>query len=462
MGRMSACKMLFRCWTAALVTVCLPALAHAATGETSLLPAQENALKGLARGEAIEWAEMTPEQAAALHGRAERYLSHYQQYHLPHGLNVDVWWTDYERSSVNRLEGIGDSAAWTGHYLAALALRYHATNDPQTRKQILAVLDKLDLLTVVSGREGYIARYAGPADDAGYRAYYSVYGRGEDPERPGLGKRAFRGVEPYTDLVWLGYSSRDTYDGVNFGLAITLAYVADDEIHGRIKRLVERVADRLIQDSWAIPDGKGNITRATPLYKAAWMRTILSVNPEKYAELREEYKTLCQGLFEHQSVSSKTAREYFANNLRFICMSVLCALEKDPDLKNGLDGLVTRMFEQTRDHLNPQFAAIYALATGNADKMDARALVQGMLIDFPDPPKFAHAVDHRNDPSIELLDENYTKFALLTHERVPDDFLWQRSPCLSHGSFDLPYEFPGIDLFLPYWMGRVARVIPPP
>jgi len=60
------------------------------------------------------------------------------------------------------------------------------------------------------------------------------------------------------------------------------------------------------------------------------------------------------------------------------------------------------------------------------------------------------------------VSEEYTKYAQLPHERVPTDFMWQRSPCVSHGSFDLPYELPGIDVFLPYWMGRVAGVIPAP
>jgi hypothetical protein len=70
-------------------------------------------------------------------------------------------------------------------------------------------------------------------------------------------------------------------------------------------------------------------------------------------------------------------------------------------------------------------------------------------------------VDHR-ESGVEMHDENLTKYALLSRERVPNDFYWQRSPCLAHGGQDLPYEFPGIDVFLPYWMGRVIGVIPPP
>jgi hypothetical protein len=455
--RKSAPFLMLLCAVALLATP-----SSADSTESLLLPEQEQALRQIARGQTVEWPEITREQAEALHVKAEKYLDYYKRYHLPHGLNADVWWTDYDRSKVYRLEGLGDSAAWTGHYLAALALRYNVTKDPGTRKDILAVLDKFDLLTVVSGREGYIARYAGPATDAGYQGYYSVYGRGEDPDRPGLGKRAYRGVEPYTDLVWLGYSSRDTYDGVNFGLATTLAYVDDPEIRDRIKGIVERVADRLIADGWSIPDGKGHTTRATPWYKTAWMRTILTVNPEKYAQLKEDYDKSCKALSKSRRVSNKWYKEYFANNLRFIRTFALCALEDDPTRKQMLADTLAWMYGAVSDHLNAQFAAIYLGGTGDRDNFGARAVLQGMLVDYPDPPKFFRAVDHRADPGIEARDDAYTRYALLAREQIPDDFIWQRSPCLRHGKQDLPYELPGIDVFLPYWMGRVAGVIPPP
>jgi uncharacterized protein (TIGR03437 family) len=39
-------------------------------------------------------------------------------------------------------------------------------------------------------------------------------------------------------------------------------------------------------------------------------------------------------------------------------------------------------------------------------------------------------------------------------ERVQTDFLWQRSPFLLYGGGEGKIEAPGIDLILPYWMGR--------
>ena len=449
-------------WTGIFVFMILSGIAIAEAGP-GLSPQQEEALHAMARDAAFTWPEMSAAQARALHAKAEAYLDAYHRYHLPHGLSADVWWHDYDRKSVYRLEGLGDSATWTGHYLAALAMRYHLEPGPELRQRILGVLDKFDLLIAVSGRRGYIARYAGPATDAGYQGYYSVYGRGEDPERPGLGLRAYRGVPPYEDLVWLGYSSRDIYDGTQYGLAATLAYIDDDEIRGRITTIVSAVADRLIADDWDILDGKGNRTRGNDFFKTAWMRLILSACPGQYAHLEEPYADLCKKLSERGGrVYDIRYGEYFANNLNFIRMFTLCVLEQAPDRKEAFLAAMRRMHEAVAPHLNAHFAAIYVLATGDKENPKARAAIQGLLIDFPDPPKFGRAVNLRGAPGIEQENDDYTKYAQLPRERVPTDFMWQRSPCVSHGSWDLPFEFPGIDLFLPYWMGRVAGIIPEP
>jgi hypothetical protein len=49
---------------------------------------------------------------------------------------------------------------------------------------------------------------------------------------------------------------------------------------------------------------------------------------------------------------------------------------------------------------------------------------------------------------------------LPVRERVSTDFIWQRSPFQLTGGGNAPLEYPGIDLFLPYWMGRHCGMIP--
>ena len=107
----------------------------------ALMPDQAAGLRALARGSAFTWPEMNDAQAGDLSKKAQEYLDIYQRYHLRHGLNADVWYKDYDRKEVYRLEGIGDSACWTGHYLAALALRFRLEPSEDLRKSILSVLE---------------------------------------------------------------------------------------------------------------------------------------------------------------------------------------------------------------------------------------------------------------------------------------------------------------------------------
>jgi len=429
------------------------------------LTAQEQVLWRLARGESRPWPGFTAEQARAVFHKAERYLARCQANHMPHGLVADLWWRDFERGAVDRLEGIGDSAAWTGHYLAALALKYAATKEAGPLEDIQATLDKFEVLITISGRDGYVTRYAGPAGSEPYRGYYSVYGKGEDPARPGLGKRAYRGIEPYTDLVWLGWSSRDTYDGTIFGLATAWKYVDDPAVRDRVAGLAAHIADRLIEDDWGIIDGKGGVTRSTPTFQLAQMRAFLTICPERFGGLQRDYDALFERVAapgRELRMRSKYDQTYFPANLNYIRYFVLCALEEDAEKLARLRAMVARVYrEQCHDHLNAHFAAIYMAATDNADDNDARAALEGMLLLFPDE-KWLRSPDRRNDPAVEKHNDAMARYALFPRDRRPHDFLWQRSPCELSPAFDTPIEFPGIDVFLPYWMGRAVGAIPAP
>lgn len=433
----------------------------ALAAETGLTDGQAAALRAIARGESFAWPEITGEQAAGLHGKAEEALRVYQTRHLPHGLHCNVWWNDYDRSGVDSLEGCGDSVCWTGHYLAALAFKYSVTKDQPTLDAIIAVIDKIDMLSRVSGREGFIARYAGPATDEGYKKYYERYGKA-DPDRPGFGVKAYPGVEPFADLVWLGHSSRDSYDGVNLGLSATWKYVGVPEVRDRIRTLVERVGDRLIADGFAVIDGKGNQWGAQDTFKASWLRTMLSVSPEKYGELDQDYGEALREFGERQPIS-QYHEQYFSNNLVFVRIAAIAMLESDPERLTFVRDTVRGWYTgHLQDDLNAHFSAMYLLITGD-DAPAARAVVQGMLVDYPALPKWVRLVDHRERTDIEKHDERNAAHAFLTHERVPDEFLWQQPPGLLYQwDRSIPLEMPGVDIFLPYWMGRVAGAVPAP
>ncbi len=209
--------------------------AHPTPHNPLLRSEQREALRTIARTGTIEaWEDLDATQAEALYKKAEFFLDLYQKQHQPYGQHADMWWNDYGREQLGRYEHIGDSATWLGYHLAGLAFRHAVTKDAKTLADIHRVLDVYDMLIRISGHEGYIVRFAGKADDPYYIPYYKSYGRGEDPERPGYGTWAWRGVEPYTDYVWLGNSSRDIYTGVFLGYACVLGVVEDEAARAKV------------------------------------------------------------------------------------------------------------------------------------------------------------------------------------------------------------------------------------
>lgn len=207
---------------------------------------QSAVLNQIARGQAVSaWPTLSKEQARDLEKKAEAYFRDYRRYHQPYGTTADILFANDSRSSVEMLDGIGDSATWTGHYLAALAFRYSVTRESALLDEIRKALDAYEVLAHVTGRDGYIARFARPAQDEAYRRYYRGHGGGPDPARPGLRTWAYRGAGRYSDLVWLNNSSGRIGNAVRSALRLPATAAlgkADGQQHANGYRPLHRPA----------------------------------------------------------------------------------------------------------------------------------------------------------------------------------------------------------------------------
>lgn len=425
----------------------------------------ENIARNLPLG---EWPGLTTEQEEHLLAKAEEYLSDFREYHMPFGTALDLWYNSRDRNSgIYRYETCGDSATWAGHHLAAEAFRFALTQDAKTLASINRVLDAYDILTRVSGREGYIARCAGPRDDPAYIGYYSVYGGGEDPERPGFGQRAFLGVPPYEDLVWLGNSSRDVYDGVIFGLATTYRLVDDENVRARIATIVDRVIERLESDNWDIVDGKGNVTSGSDNVTGAWLLTGAVTNPPRW---RSAWEAHAPNIGVPRG-KGKNAPEYFSNNLTFILHYVFCTMEYDPERSSFFRNGMRTVWHDVRDHHNAWFAALYMDATGDIDHSRAKATLEGTLYEYPEPTRWRELRNHLGRTDIEYevggrlsqpFVELYAKYPLRVDERLVSDFIWQRNPGATLDLTPFAWAFPGTDLFAPTFLNQYIKQNPGP
>lgn len=438
------------------------AISWACGAWAQLTPAREESLRAMARGETVEWSAPATAEARALRQKAEAHLANLRQHHLPNGLAVGIEWQDEARTAVLAYDGVDEGAGRQGRYLAALALKYAVQPDEETVAELLKVLGTFDLLTTVSGREGYLVRYAAPASDEFYRAIYRTYPRGEDPRAKDLGKEAHKGAGLREHFVWLGDSSPAVYDGAALGLAAALKYVGHPEVQVRTRRVLRRIGKCLIEDEWNLRDARGRRTLTAISWRLTWMRLLMSADPAAYEHLSRDYGALHAKLLERRDSllpSDKYSEDYASNVHDFDRYFVLCTLESDPERRGAYRELVRQNYRRAADHLNAYLAAVYLLTTGDVERWAARATLEGMLLDFPKPPYLLHTVDNRENDDVEMLTAGTSKHALLTHERIPAESLWGHPPCQAVGGEDKNLEFTGLDFILPYWMGRRAGIM---
>lgn len=151
----------------------------------------------------------------SLHDRAREYLRWLQKDGLAYGGVGDPIYADPPAYTTRvGMNGLGDSALWTGTYLASEALRLLATGAADAREHVAAEVRTLHLWFNVSPSPGVLARFVRPA------------GASDPPDAIDCNKNTHHCDVPYDGKRWdyNGHVSRDQYQGVMLGYA--LAYDA--------------------------------------------------------------------------------------------------------------------------------------------------------------------------------------------------------------------------------------------
>ena len=86
-----------------------------------------------------------------------------QARHMPYGTIMDPMLSLPDRAQIIDYTRCGDSAIWTGHYLAAEAFRYNVTGSADALKNINNAISAIDNLIEVTGGD-VLARCGLPAD----------------------------------------------------------------------------------------------------------------------------------------------------------------------------------------------------------------------------------------------------------------------------------------------------------
>ena len=136
-----------------------------APGDANLTATQQSWVRAVATGKGAalsEFPTLTPTQAAAVEAAQEAWWSNFHDYHVAYSMSVEVTYTARDRATLTGYGDCGDSALWTGSYLAATVHRYAVTKEPHVLARIQATVGVYENLTRVSGKLGFMCATVTP------------------------------------------------------------------------------------------------------------------------------------------------------------------------------------------------------------------------------------------------------------------------------------------------------------
>lgn len=355
-----------------------------------------------------------------------------QARHLPFGMVLDPLYASAVSGQIIGYTRCGDSALWTGAYLAAEAFRYKVTQSADALSGVKMALAGLKALTDVTGNNR-LARCMVRAD--------SPFAAGIVSEES---KHTINQNPPW---IWVGDTSRDEVVGVFFGLGVTYDLVDDDGVKKSVGELATRLTGFISRHQWSPNDDLANTFQVRPEELQMLLQVTRHVDPSNTVSgplLVLPVSTAV--LVDVQSLDS-----YFKFNLDYLTFYNLVRLQDNEDNR----GAYQRVRNYTAAHRNAFFNMIDRALRGADFTRDAETRV---LLDqwlqrskrdtFADVTRTVQVCNGRAcDPVPVPL-------------RPPTDFLWQRDPFQLAGGGSGLIEGAGIDYILPYWMGRYYGVVP--
>jgi len=361
--------------------------------------------------------------------------------HMPFGTILDPIFAAPDSDEIVGYTHCGDSAIWTGHYLAAEAFRYNVTRSPEALDNVRVALVGIESLLDVTGTN-LLSRCLIPLTS---------------PYAPAIiTEQASHGVYKNTQFgwYWIGDTSRDQYSGVFFGLGVAYDLVDDPQVRAGIAPLTTLLLDFLRGHDWNVRMPNGSIS-TTFIGRADQQLSFLQVgrhiNKARFSRTYGLYRFFFSPLvIAPISIEVLDNNSYFKFNLDSINLFNLIRLES-----SSYKGIYRQAYDILRRHTDDQKNAFFNMIdralSGPNDARDADT--REMLAEWLLRPRRDVPVDLRGVyPSCGSPDMACVPVPIVDRPRT--DFLWQRNPYLLVGQGAGTIETPGIDYILPYWMGR--------
>src|SRR5580698_1459736 len=271
--------------------------------------------------------------------------------HMPYGAIMDPILSLPDLSQVVDYTRCGDSAIWTGHYLAAEAFRYKVTGAADALANAQSAIAGLTLLTDVTGTN-VLARCAIPENSQ----YLLSIVQQEAANGSYMGSSA-----DGTAYTWIGNTSRDEYLGAFFGLCVAYDMIADAPTRAQISSLITRMLDNLVDHAWTVvmPDLSVSTTFvARPDQQLTMLQIGRHVN-SKYNSAYSALAVLAPSVIAPISIDCSDVHDsYFKFNLDYISFYHLIGLESSSIRKFFYTEAYDVLRNTTGTHLNAHFDAI--------------------------------------------------------------------------------------------------------
>jgi uncharacterized protein (TIGR03437 family) len=353
-----------------------------------------------------------------------------QARHMPFGTILDPMYASPASNQIVGYTRCGDSALWTGAYLAAEAFRYKVTQSADALNNVKTALAGLKALADVTG-DNRLARCMVLAA--------SPYAAGIESEE------AANKIYPNGQWIWVDNTSRDQVVGAFFGLGAAFDVVDDATVKSEIADLTTRLIGFIADHQWSPNDDASNTFVLRPEELQMLVQVARHVNPSNSINGPSLLPVDTGAKFDVVSNSS-----YFKFNLDYMSFYNLVRLQNNSD-NQAAYGIVRAY---TASHQNAFFDMVDAALEGANASRDAE--MRSLLDQWLQRPKRETHVDLSH--TVAVCGSEACQ-PIPVPLRPTLEFLWQIDSFQLAGGGDGTIEGSGIDYILPYWMGRYYGAI---
>lgn len=409
--------------------------------------------KGFSR---IEYKQMT------LAEKSKAFVERVQKRHVRWGMTSDSNLKIPGDLSSNQMVSSDNDGLWTQMYIAAEAFRYAVTKEADARANAKVGLEAMLRLEQITGISGFHAR--------------SIIKIGEDIQ-PSDGEWHTTADGKWR---WKADTSSDEIVGHYFGYAVYYDLVADETERQKIRGVVTRMTDHILNNNYQLIDVDGKRTRwgwwapediwedpdetgLRALHMLAHLRTAHHITGN--ARYRQAYEELISKhryhlLMRNQKINYPGRVNHSDDELAFLSYYPLLVYEKDAKLREVYLQSLERSWQVERPERNPLWNFIYAACSGEKefDREDSIRTLREIPMDLIE---WTVTNSHRLDVPMDLLADRFKRqqaLIVLPYDELPMT-KWNGNPYRIDGGNGGRREDDGAYFLLPYWMGRYHKLI---